>query len=128
MDMFLSHSYKDREDVTLFWRTLTHLGFDIFYTYLHLSLGSTDQSSQILEAIYESEYFLIFVTPNYIDSKHCRNEYITAKTFNKIIIPIFISVSPSDCEIKEQGCVKEKGENISDLINKLVLLLYRASL
>lgn len=92
--IFISYSRKDIDFVRKLAGDLETAGYDVWWDITDLS-GGDDWVRNIPEAIKTSQYFIVVLTPNSIESDWVRKEYTQALSLRKKIIPIMLT----SCEV-----------------------------
>jgi hypothetical protein len=87
--IFISYSRKDTDFVRKLAGDLESAGYDVWWDITDLR-GGDDWVRVIPEAIKSSQYFIVVLTPNSIESDWVRKEYTQALTLRKKIIPIML--------------------------------------
>jgi hypothetical protein len=88
--IFISYSRKDTDFVRKLAGDLESAGYDVWWDITDLR-GGDDWVRNIPEAIKSSQYFIVVLTPNSIESDWVRKEYTQALTLRKKIIPIMLA-------------------------------------
>jgi molecular chaperone DnaK len=86
--IFVSYSHRDSSIVYLELKTLNSLGYRIWYDE-SINPGN-DWSEEIAKAINKSAYFIVFISPNAVESKNVRNEINFALQKNKTFLAVHI--------------------------------------
>jgi hypothetical protein len=87
--IFISYSRKDMDFVRKLAGDLETAGYDVWWDITDLE-GGDDWVSTIPNAIASSQYFIVILTPNSIESEWVRKEYTQALTLRKKIIPVML--------------------------------------
>ena len=87
--IFISYSRKDMDFVRKLAGDLETAGYDVWWDITDLE-GGDDWVSTIPSAIASSQYFIVVLTPNSIESEWVRKEYTQALTLRKKIIPVML--------------------------------------
>lgn len=58
--------------------------------------GGDDVSSGLIEAIHDSAFSIAVISPRYAESRWCLEELATIVELNKLVMPVFYDVIPSD--------------------------------
>ena len=87
--IFISYSRKDTDFVRKLAGDLESAGYDVWWDITDLR-GGDDWVRVIPDAIKSSQYFIVVLTPNSIESDWVRKEYTQALTLRKKIIPIML--------------------------------------
>src|SRR5262245_17646611 len=91
--IFISYSRKDMDFVRKLAGDLEKAGYDVWWDITDLR-GGDDWVRQIPEAIRLSQFFLVVLTPDSVESEWVRKEYTQALSLHKKIIPIMLVPSP----------------------------------
>ena len=86
--VFISYSRRDLDFVEKLAADLKAAGLDVWYDLSGLE-GGTRWSREIQKAIRESQYVLIVLSPDSVDSKWVEEEFLYASELGKKIIPLF---------------------------------------
>jgi hypothetical protein len=86
-NIFISYSRKDMEFVRKLAGDLEQAGFDVWWDITDLR-GGDDWVRSLPAAIEASQFFIIVLTPNSIESEWVQKEYTQALTLHKKIIPL----------------------------------------
>lgn len=92
--IFISYSRKDIDFARKLAGDLETAGYDVWWDITDLR-GGDDWVRNIPEAIKTSQYFIVVLTPNSIESEWVRKEYTQALSLRKKIIPIMLT----SCEV-----------------------------
>lgn len=92
--VFISYSRKDMNFVRKLAGDLETAGYDVWWDITDLR-GGDDWVRNIPEAIKTSQYFIVVLSPNSIESEWVRKEYTQALSLRKKIIPIMLAA----CEV-----------------------------
>ncbi|WP_419906819.1 SUMF1/EgtB/PvdO family nonheme iron enzyme [Hoeflea sp.] len=88
--IFVSHASADDEAVTRLSQWLSDNGFeDHFVDHIHIP-GGTEWNKKLPEEIVKAEILLPVVTPGWLNSDECYNEYRSAYYANKTVVPLFV--------------------------------------
>ncbi len=87
--IFISYSRKDTDFVRKLAGDLESAGYDVWWDITDLR-GGDDWVSMIPAAIAASQYVIVVLTPNSIESAWVRKEYTQALSLRKKIIPIML--------------------------------------
>jgi hypothetical protein len=87
--IFVSYSRKDIDFVRKLAGDLETAGYDVWWDITDLQ-GGDDWVRKIPSAIAASQYFIIVLSPNSIESEWVRKEYTQALNLRKKIIPIML--------------------------------------
>ena len=87
--IFISYSRKDMDFVRKLAGDLEKAGYDVWWDITDLR-GGDDWVRQIPEAIRLSQFFLVILTPDSVESEWVRKEYTQALSLRKKIIPIML--------------------------------------
>lgn len=87
--IFISYSRKDMDFVRKLAGDLEQAGYDVWWDITDLS-GGDDWVRVIPEAIKSSQYVIVVLTPDSIESDWVRKEYTQALSLRKKIIPIML--------------------------------------
>ena len=85
--IFISYSRKDIDFVRKLADDLETAGYDVWWDITDLQ-GGDDWVKTIPQAISSSQYFIVVLTPNSVESEWVRKEYTQALSLRKKIIPI----------------------------------------
>jgi len=88
--VFISYSRKDMDFARRLARSLEKAGYDVWWDITDLR-GGDDWVRTIPTAIAESQYILVVLSPNSIQSEWVQKEYTQALTLRKKIIPILLT-------------------------------------
>ena len=88
--IFISYSRKDTDFVRKLADDLETAGYDVWWDITDLE-GGDDWVRKIPDAIASSQYFVVVLTPNSIESEWVRKEYTQALSLRKKIIPILLT-------------------------------------
>src|SRR4030095_589114 len=88
--LFVSYSRKDIGFVRRLAGDLETAGFDVWWDVSDLR-GGDDWLRLIPAAIESSDYFVVVLSPNAIDSEWVKREYTQALSLRKKIIPIMLA-------------------------------------
>jgi hypothetical protein len=91
--IFISYSRKDMDFVRKLAGDLEKAGYDVWWDITDLR-GGDDWVRQIPEAIRLSQFFLVILTPDSVESEWVRKEYTQALSLHKKIIPIMLVPGP----------------------------------
>ncbi len=87
--IFISYSRKDMDFVRKLAGDLETAGYDVWWDITDLQ-GGDDWVKTIPQAISSSQYFIVVLTPNSVESEWVRKEYTQALSLRKKIIPILL--------------------------------------
>ncbi|MEM7185905.1 MAG: toll/interleukin-1 receptor domain-containing protein, partial [Bacteroidota bacterium] len=87
--IFVSYSSEDRPFALEFVKALQELGVNVWIDQLGIQLGE-NWDHAIEQALENSQTFLLFISPNAVESKNVHDEFHIAVTRNKKLIPILI--------------------------------------
>jgi len=87
--IFISYSRKDMDFVRKLAGDLETAGYDVWWDITDLQ-GGDDWVKTIPAAIAESQYTIVILTPNSIESEWVRKEYTQALSLRKKVIPIML--------------------------------------
>lgn len=90
--IFISYSHKDSSKVLPIIQTLDKHGFRVWYD-AGIEAG-TEWPEYIEEHLMNASVVLIFMTPNTIESKNCRNEINFALELNKEVLVAYLENTP----------------------------------
>ena len=90
--IFVSYSHKDAQKVLPLIRTLDQQGFRVWYD-AGIEAG-TEWPEYIEEHLMNASVVLVFMTPNTIESKNCRNEINFALELNKDVLVAYLQDTP----------------------------------
>ena len=94
--IFVSHASSDDLEVDTLSDWLTTNGYDNhFVDHKHISAGAS-WDRELPRQAGQSEVLLLYVTKAWLSSSECFSEYRSAYYAGKHIIPLFVSVHPSD--------------------------------
>jgi formylglycine-generating enzyme required for sulfatase activity len=85
--VFISYSRKDTEFVERLAADLQSTGLEVWYDLSGLE-GGTRWGSEIQAAIEQSQYFLVVLSPNSLESKWVQREFLYAEGRNLKVIPL----------------------------------------
>ena len=85
--VFISYSRKDTEFVERLAADLQTAGLEVWYDLSGLE-GGTRWGSEIQAAIEQSQFFLVVLSPNSLESKWVQREFLYAEGLNLKIIPL----------------------------------------
>jgi hypothetical protein len=88
--IFISYSRKDIDFVRKLAGDLEKAGYDVWWDITDLR-GGDDWVSTLPAAIKSSQFFIIVLTPNSVESEWVRKEYTQALSLRKKIIPIMLA-------------------------------------
>ena len=88
--IFISYSRKDIDFVRKLAGDLEKAGYDVWWDITDLR-GGDDWVRQIPEAIRLSQFFLVVLTPDSVESEWVRKEYTQALSLGKKIIPLMLA-------------------------------------
>jgi hypothetical protein len=88
--IFISYSRKDTDFVRKLAGDLETAGYDVWWDITDLQ-GGDDWVSTIPQAISTSQFIIVVLTPNSIESEWVRKEYTQALSLRKKIIPIMLT-------------------------------------
>lgn len=88
--IFISYSRKDTDFVRKLAGDLETAGYDVWWDITDLQ-GGDDWVNTIPQAISSSQYVIVVLTPNSIESEWVRKEYTQALSLRKKIIPIMLT-------------------------------------
>jgi TIR domain len=95
-DLFVSYSHEDTRDASLMVEELQHLrpGLRVFFDRMTLDVGSAWQQ-EVYEAIDASRRFLSLLSPSYVESKICVEEFNIAlhrrrDIGEEIVFPVYV--------------------------------------
>jgi hypothetical protein len=91
--IFISYSRKDMDFVRKLAGDLEKAGYDVWWDITDLR-GGDDWVRQIPEAIRLSQFFLVVLTPDSVESEWVRKEYTQALSLRKKIIPMMLVPGP----------------------------------
>lgn len=94
-DIFISYSQKDSKTVLAYAKYLEDAGYRVWYDVKGLFVGA-EFSSEIAMAIENSRLFVFFSSNNSNESQWTKGEVLTAKKFDKPILPVRIDQTEYD--------------------------------
>ncbi|KAH9709247.1 ADP-ribosyl cyclase/cyclic ADP-ribose hydrolase [Citrus sinensis] len=113
-DVFLSFRGEDTRDTITrnLYNSLHDHGVRVFKDDYGLARGD-EIAPSLIDAIYDSAASIIILSPNYGSSRWCLEELAKICELNRLILPVFYKVDPSDVR-RQQGPFKQDFERHQD--------------
>ncbi|KAH9773593.1 ADP-ribosyl cyclase/cyclic ADP-ribose hydrolase [Citrus sinensis] len=113
-DVFLSFRGEDTRDTITrnLYNSLHEHGVRVFKDDYGLARGE-EIAPSLIDAIYDSAASIIILSPNYGSSRWCLEELAKICELNRLILPVFYKVDPSDVR-RQQGPFKQDFERHQD--------------
>ena len=120
--IFVSYSHKNNAEVHDIIKVMQEQGYRVWYDE-GIDPG-TEWDENIAEHIVKSDYFIAFISPQYIESTNCKDELNYARDLNKERLLVYLNdvELPSGMSMRLsriQAIHKYKYENESDFYDKL---------
>ena len=117
--IFISYSRKDIDFVRKLAGDLEKAGYDVWWDITDLR-GGDDWVRQIPEAIRLSQFFLVVLTPDSVESEWVRKEYTQALSLRKKIIPIMLVAGTVPFALNTINFINFAGGEYADNYKKLL--------
>ncbi|KAJ4711219.1 Disease resistance protein [Melia azedarach] len=124
-DVFLSFSGEDTRHTIIerLYNALYQQGIRVFRDDEGLNRGDEIDPS-VIDAIYDSAASIIILSPRYGNSRWCLEELAKICELNRLILPVFYGVDPSDVR-RQQGPFKEDFERHERRFGAKLVLKWR---
>ncbi len=99
--IFISYSHSDVVFVSWLMEKLKQRGYDIWFDSNAIQIGRLWRE-EIVQAIEESEYFMIIISAHSIESEHIVKELSLAESYGKFILPVLIDEVEIPAKMKYQ--------------------------
>jgi hypothetical protein len=117
--IFISYSRKDIDFVRKLAGDLESAGYDVWWDITDLQ-GGDDWVRTIPQAISSSQYFIVVLTPNSVESEWVRKEYTQALSLQKKIVPILLAPSEIPFALNTINFVNFANGEYADNFKKLL--------
>lgn len=129
--IFISHSSKDKELITLFALHLNKLGIDCWLDDWELEVGD-NLDKTIREAIAKSQYLGIAITPSFLKSEWCNKELKDAlgkeKSYRKkVVLPLIFKKAKMPALLAAERIYLDFSANYFNELTKLAGMIHQFS-
>lgn len=130
-EIFLSHSSKDKEIITLFALHLNKLGIDVWLDDWELEVGD-NLNKRIKDAILKSQYLGVAITPAFLKSEWCNKELKDAigkeKAYRKkVVLPLIFKKAKMPELLVEERIYLNFSTNYFNELTKLAGMIHQFS-
>lgn len=127
-DVFLSFRGEDtRNTITQnIYNSLCEHGIRAFRDDDGLNRGD-EIAPSLIDAIYDSAASIIILSPNYGNSRWCLEELAKIYELNRLILPVFYEVNPSDVR-RQQGPFKQDFMRHEEKFGEKMVLKWRKAM
>ena len=103
-DIFISYSHKDQEFVEKLCKALQQKEKDwnLWVDWENIP-GAANWRQEVTEGIQEAHTFLFVISPNSVDSEHCKAEITLANKLNKRRIPVLLQQGYDEEKYNDTG-------------------------
>ena len=120
--VFISYSRKDLVFVERLAKDLIAADLEVWYDLKGLEVGNR-WTKEIQSAIRQSQYFIIVLSPNSVESEWVENEFLLARNLNLKIIPLQVRSCDLPIWILNRNYIDIQGENYQRHFGELLQAL-----
>src|SRR5579859_8117887 len=122
MELFISYSRSDKQWVFELARELRHKQELEVWHDQDLVMGQ-DWWNEILKQIEECQYFMLILTPAYVNSAYCIRELEYAHALGKPILPLIMKSCDQPPLLRSIQSHDIEGQSLSDVVHKCAVAL-----